>query len=149
MYKFISHRGNICGPDIENENSPQYIEKALLAGFDVEIDVWLENDIWFLGHDKPTHQIDLKFLKNEHFWCHAKNQVALFHMLKNNIHSFWHQEDDYTLTTKGYIWTYPNDKLELMNNSIAVMPELVPNWKLETAGGICSDYIDDYKRKYG
>ena len=35
---------------------------------------------------------------------------------------FEHQEDDVTLTSEGYIWTYPNK--QLTDNSIAVLPEL-------------------------
>lgn len=40
-------------------------------------------------------------------------------MLEQNIKNcFWHQEDDYALTSSGYIWTYP-DKL-LTDKSIIV-----------------------------
>ena len=35
---FISHRGNIYGPEISNENSPNYIQKALDLDLNVEID---------------------------------------------------------------------------------------------------------------
>ena len=32
----ISHRGNLNGKKVDEENSPKYIEKALKEGFDVE-----------------------------------------------------------------------------------------------------------------
>ena len=35
----ISHRGNINGPNPEMENNPEYIQKALDLGYDVEVDV--------------------------------------------------------------------------------------------------------------
>ena len=35
----ISHRGNLDGPQPENENRPDYIEKALL-NYNVEIDIF-------------------------------------------------------------------------------------------------------------
>ena len=57
-------------------------------------------------------------------------------MLEDNIHCFWHQEDDVTLTSEGYMWTYPGK--ELTTNSIAVLPE--EEIEVEVAG-ICSDYI--------
>jgi len=57
-------------------------------------------------------------------------------MMKDNIHCFWHQEDDVTLTSKGYLWTYSGK--ELTENSIAVLPEKKPD--VEVAG-ICSDYV--------
>ena len=60
----ISHRGNLNGKDIENENNPLYIDRALGKGYDVEIDVWYNGGIWYLGHDEPTYPIKLEYLKN-------------------------------------------------------------------------------------
>ena len=100
---FISHRGNICGPNPDHENNPEQITKVVSMGFDVEIDVWYQNDAWYLGHDKPQTEIDISFLKNTKLWCHAKNLSALEKMIDLNIHCFWHQTDDYTLTSNGYI----------------------------------------------
>jgi len=36
---FIAHRGNIGLANSKKENSPEYIDEAIKAGFDVEIDV--------------------------------------------------------------------------------------------------------------
>ena len=58
------------------------------------------------------------------------------------LNYFFHQEDDITLTSKGYIWAYPGK--QPIKNSIAVMPELNKD-DLTKATGICSDYIKDYK----
>ncbi len=65
-------------------------------------------------------------------------------MLKNkNIHCFWHQNDDFTLTSKNIIWTFPGKKLSL--NSICVLPDL--DIKLDgLVMGICSDNITKYKK---
>jgi hypothetical protein len=41
---------------------------------------------------------------------------------ENLLNYFFHQEDDITLTSKGYIWAYPGK--QPIKNSIAVMPEL-------------------------
>ena len=38
----ISHRGNINGKIIERENSPDYIEEAVTAGYFCEVDVFFE-----------------------------------------------------------------------------------------------------------
>ncbi len=102
--KIISHRGNLEGPDLSSENKPSQIIEALKLGFDVEIDVWNIDDHFFLGHDQPSHKIDSKFLLNDKLWCHAKNLSALEKMLKMNLNCFWHQEDDFTVTSKGFIW---------------------------------------------
>ena len=68
----ISHRGNINGPRKELENKPQYIENALKLGYDVEIDVWSIDRVFYLGHDKPQYEVSRWFLHNEKLWCHAK-----------------------------------------------------------------------------
>ena len=137
----ISHRGNLNGKDIENENNPLYIDRALGKGYDVEIDVWYENGKWYLGHDKPQYEIEFDYLRNKKLWCHAKNIEALNLMLDDDIHCFWHQEDDVTLTSCGFIWTYPGKKLT--EKSICVLPEK-NNEIPKKAFGICSDYVVYY-----
>ena len=139
---YISHRGNLTGKSLKDENNPDYIMKAIESGFDVEIDVWFKNIIFYLGHDKPSFEVDTKFLKNSRFWCHAKNINALSELERINCHYFWHQEDDFTLTSKGIIWTYPGKYLT--NKSICVLPEKT-NVKEFDCLGICSDLIENYK----
>jgi hypothetical protein len=139
--KLISHRGNLDGPNPTQENHPDYLTKALQLGFDVELDVWYRAGEVHLGHDAPQYTTTLQFLKNDKFWCHAKDLAALELMLENNIHCFWHQDDDFTLTSKGYIWTYP--KKPACSKSVLVMPK---RKKIEKGCyGICTDYILDYK----
>ena len=141
----ISHRGNLSGPIKERENSPIYIEGAMSAGFDVEIDVWFISNQFYLGHDEPTYKIDEQFLVNPSFWCHAKNLNALTQMLKNkNIHCFWHQADDVVLTSKNFLWTFPGKEIA-EEGAIAVLPERIQNWNITRACGICSDFIYQYQ----
>jgi hypothetical protein len=132
----ISHRGNLNGVIVERENSIDYVEEALSQGFDVEIDVWDIFGSYFLGHDEPKYLVKKDFLKIDGLWCHAKNIQGLYSMLEDNIHCFWHQEDDVTLTSKGYMWTYPGK--QLTENSIAVLPKGRPDVKV---AGICSDFV--------
>ena len=140
----ISHRGNIKGPDKHVENHPDQIKKAISLGYDVEIDVWYKENQLYLGHDKPQYKVDLTFLKNSRLWCHAKNLEALKYMLTNKIKCFWHQEDNFTLTSNGYIWTYPGQ--ELSGQSICVMPEKTKFSELEIkiSAGVCTDYPEEY-----
>lgn len=131
------------GRNLEFENNPLYILEAVAQGFDCEIDVWVKNGKYFLGHDFPKYLVEDSFLKNEFLWCHAKNIDALQKMSSDDkIHFFWHQKDDYTLTSKGYIWAYPSKILT--KKSICVLPENSFYEKLDCAG-ICSDYIINYK----
>jgi len=140
--KYISHRGNINGPS-KLENNPDHIIK-ILDQFDVEIDVWDLCGVFFLGHDSPIYVINEEFLKNKGLWCHAKNYAALLKMLNMNIHCFWHQTDEYTVTSKGFIWAFPTYNYE--KDVIAVLPENynVKLKNLQNVAGICSDYIEDY-----
>ena len=143
----ISHRGNINGRDTENENHPSYIDLALGEGYDVEVDVWLVDDKLYLGHDKPQYQIELSWLKErcDNLWVHCKNIEALIMLLDEyRIHTFWHENDAYTLTSNCFVWTYPNKPM-IKSESIAVLPELFPDWDLKNFAGICSDIIEKYK----
>ena len=140
---YISHRGNINGPNKKEENKPEYINAAIQNGYDVEIDVRFKNSQFYLGHDFAEYKVDESFLLNKKIWCHAKDVDALYNLKKINAHFFWHQQDDVTLTSKGYFWTYPG-KL-LTKNSICVLPEVGKDKKIDCAG-ICSDFIKDYKK---
>jgi hypothetical protein len=58
---------------------------------------------------------------------------------------FWHQEDKYTLTSKGNIWVYTGE--ELLPNSICVMPENHHYDDISKCYGICSDKIEYYREQ--
>ena len=143
--RLISHRGNIDGKLQHMENKPEYILNALSKGFEVEVDVWYVGSKIYLGHDFPQYEIEENFLENEKIWCHAKNIECLSFLIENKkIHSFWHQNDDVTLTSKNYLWTFPGHTL--MKNSICVLPE-TSNYNSEdvkNCQGVCSDYIINY-----
>lgn len=142
--KFISHRGNINGPRPADENHPTYIEAALNLGYDVEIDVWKVGPHLWLGHDNPTHDIDKEFLMDDRLLCHAKNLEALDLMLKNdNIHCFWHQEDHYTLTSRGYVVSFPG--YATTSKTICMKPELIDAQSVSSCYAICSDYIESWE----
>ncbi len=133
----ISHRGNTNGESELTANSPDAVSALLDKGIHCEVDVWRIFDKYFLGHDEPKYKINKKFLKNDKLWCHAKNLESLQGMLDNNIHCFWHQTDDYTLTSKGYIWTFP--KKEVCNRSVIVHKG--PDWRDKyNCYAVCTDY---------
>ena len=139
----ISHRGNINGKQLNKENAPFYVNNALKLGFNVEIDVWWYNNNFYLGHDKPMYKIKKEYLQDYRLWCHAKNIEALYQMVNRNIHCFYHQTDDVTLTSKGYLWTSPNKTLT--KKSVMVLPE-IQNLEIPTKiHGLCSDVIENYE----
>ena len=143
----IAHRGLIEGPNKEIENSPETIQKALDLGFDAEVDVWLINDIWYLGHDEPQYKITIDFILKSNLWVHCKNFNSFSTLINQykNINCFWHETDKYTLTSKGYIWAYPGQET-VNQRCIKVLPELFSTIINEKSClGICTDYALKYK----
>lgn len=140
---FISHRGNLNGPN-PLENKPSYVEDAIKSGYGVEVDLWKTKKGLYLGHDEPKYKVSYKWLiDSEALWIHCKNIDALDYMTGVGLSNyFWHQNDDYTLTSAGYIWTFPGKKLT--RDSICVIPEKEYNGNLRKCAGICSDYIAKY-----
>lgn len=135
----ISHRGNLEGPGSCCENHPKSIEKVLNLSYDCEIDVWNFKGQYWLGHDNPMYKVDLEFLKQPNLWIHCKNLQAL-QSLKDITNAFYHNQDNYTLTSKGYIWTYPGKKI--CERSVIVKNKI---GKITTnIAGVCSDYIKWY-----
>lgn len=138
----IAHRGNINGPDHNNENSPRHLQKAISLGFDIEVDIWGFEDQLYLGHDVPTYNLESDFLNKikDRAWFHCKNLHAITLISKvQGTKYFWHQQDDYTLTSNNYIWTYPGKSIT--SKSIIVLTEKTDFDMYEDAYGVCSDYL--------
>ena len=148
--KLIAHRGNVDGPEPDEENKPHYLLKAIGKGYFVELDLWYQNDRLYLGHDTPQYEIDFSFLSQnqDKLFVHCKNIGALHFILENapSLECFFHDSDDCVLTSKGNIWTYPGK--QLTNRSICVMPERVDHADYDITGclGVCSDFVYLYGR---
>lgn len=144
----ISHRGNTIGPNPARENEPEYLKEAIELGYDVELDVWYHDGQLFTGHDGPRHILSDHDFRSiiSRAWFHCKNVEALEylnrHFLRPNF--FWHQSDDYTLTSHGYVWTYPH--LKGSEKSIAVLPEIFNANRndLKDFWGVCTDYCIEF-----
>ena len=137
----ISHRGNLDGPNMETENHPNQIIKVLQMNIDCEIDVWMMDGQPFLGHDMAQYCIDSDFLMQKGLWIHAKNLDALTFCQSLNTNVFFHDSDDYTLTSKNYIWAYPGK----ITNAQTII--VLKGQKSPPPGdvlGICTDYPLDY-----
>jgi hypothetical protein len=152
--KLIAHRGNIDGPNPSKENSPEYIDFAIQLGYNVEIDVRCEDNQFYLGHNDPQYYVPMTWLvkRKDNLWIHCKDLKSLdvFSNSPVDFNYFWHQEDDFTLTSKNYIWTYPGKPYTY--KSIIVMPELfvsdidrLTDLKVYNCFAICSDYIGRIK----
>ena len=106
----------------------------------MEVDAWI-TDRLYLGHDKPDNHCPMDFLisNSNRLWIHCKNLKAL--EVLNGIkclNIFWHQKDDYTLTSKGYVWTYP--KKGVCDKSVLVIKDAT-KYNGEKCYGLCSDTV--------
>lgn len=148
----ISHRGNIDGPKYELENTREYIDAAIERGYLVEVDIWKVDDKLYMTHDEnlyPSNEVGFNYLlqRSDNIIIHCKNIEALtyFSSTTYDFHCFWHQRDDYTLTSRGWIWVYPGKEVPVSEaTTICVLPEeyhsIITNFS-----GICTDYLCDYK----
>jgi|688.fasta_scaffold720145_2 hypothetical protein len=145
--KYISHRGNLSGPNSDKENHPDYIKKALKLDYDVEIDVWYTDEKWYLGHDSPTYQVKYDFLTDRRFWLHAKNGDA-FNLLVQDytVNVFWHTTEDWVLTSKRFIWTYPGK--QLYPESVCVLPEHSWVGDLTKCHAVCTDFVKEFPEQF-
>lgn len=138
----VSHRGNMFGRSLDKENHPHYIEAALNAGYECEIDVWRVGNIWMLGHDNPQYYVNIQWLDNPKLWIHAKNADAMLLMPKTFHNVFWHESDLMALTSRGFIWTVSH---HIHNSKVIIMcvenTEFPSSDILRRVGGVCSDYI--------
>lgn len=138
----IAHRGNVDGPN-DRENEPDYLLDALARGYEIEVDVWVIAGTLWLGHDYAQYQVNYTFLSKivDRTWFHCKNLEALYYFssVLSSTKYFWHQEDDFTLTSNGYIWTYPGK--EATTRSVIVDLDLANLGSYrDTAYAVCTDY---------
>ncbi len=148
--RIISHRGNLCGPNPRTENDPVQIAKCIeKCNLEVEIDLWYipHSKDYFLGHDYPTYKVKESFLWDCHrwLWIHCKTPDTLYMMtrLSSEYNFFWHEDDAYTLTSKGHIWTHYKTKTHLPNSIVVCLDKDITNkiFDERKVQGICTDYI--------
>ena len=148
--KLISHRGNIIGPNLKRENSPSYIDTAICAGYDVEVDINFTNGKFYLGHDTPDYEITEIWMAKRKYniWFHCKNLEAASELIKLQkkydieFKFFCHSSDSFILTSNDYIWVHD---LSLDLNNKCIIPLLSDTDVLKYNGklvyGVCTDYI--------
>jgi hypothetical protein len=140
--KLISHRGNLNGPNKDLENNPEYLNKAISLGYDVEVDTWYLNHKIYLGHDFPQHEVDEDYIRSisDKAWFHCKDfgAIEFFSSNKHEYNYFWHESDKFTLTSKGFIWTYPGEQTSINSVIVDLSPDAKQN---NNCYGVCSDYV--------
>jgi hypothetical protein len=141
---FISHRGNLEGKGGENlENHPDYINKALKEGFDVEIDVWFTDQL-YLGHDDPQYLVDKQWLldRKNRLWIHTKNFAAMDNLIDSDLRLFYHEKENHVaIANTKLVWSH--NLQEATEKSVIPLLSLddIKNWKQKPVYAICSDFV--------
>jgi len=144
--KLISHRGNIIGPIPTRENSPSYIDTAISAGYEVEVDINYVNGNFYLGHDTPDYEISEKWItiRKDKLWFHCKNLEAAtkISVLGDGYKFFCHNSDPFVLTSNKYVWVHD---LNMRLDDRCIIP-LLSDYNIKAYNGgivhaVCTDYI--------
>lgn len=160
--KLIAHRGNIFGPipNSGKENTQPHLQKALDRGFDVEVDLWVNEDWGEIrtGHDEPLHLLDESFMRGyrSRVWYHAKNFSALDFCLKEGFNVFWQHDDSYAVTSEGYMWhhsevPWPNTRWTHLSKSIIMLtqhPDAYHSIPLNTTYAICTPFAANWGNRF-
>ena len=143
----ISHRGNINGVE-GKENHPDYIDRAIEKGYDVEIDVRQDNRTgYYLGHEQMKHHLEKSGLigLKQNLSRPAQDFGSLEILLILVLRVFYHDKELHTIIgNTQVIWSHNIE--EASQNSIIPLLELdkLQVWKDmidEDVYGICSDYV--------
>ena len=155
-FYIIAHRGLTEGPSKDKENNINKIIEniSLFPAILNEIDLHIMDSGIFVGHDNPQKKIDLNFLlsNKNNLVIHIKfietnslEALNIFQKLHLNCHIFSHENDIFSITNKGWIWSHPKEGFK--DNTILVMPEKLiafenPKFieKIKTLKGVCTDF---------
>lgn len=143
----LHHRGNSRHqPHVEND--PARIEQLVGAGRHVEIDIWYTSNGLFLGHDAPIYPVTIDWICNrkEYLLIHCKDGATFSWLSDLNgehgyeLNLFYHTDEDYVLSSRGWIIAYPGKPL--YPNCLNMMPEMMGCVALDTDYfAICSDLL--------
>jgi len=144
--KYISHRGNLNGPNPVRENAPDYIGEAIAAGFEVEMDLRMVGGHLYLGHDYPQYRVATSWIDHwqDKLLLHIKDTASLNYVMMNRSkwHYFCHEHDRFTFTSQECVWLHD---LSLQASLTTIVPlisrELLASYKNREVYAICSDYV--------
>jgi hypothetical protein len=142
----ISNKGNITGPNVLLENTPEYIDFAIQQGYNVKIDFWYHNNKFFLGTNRPKTQIDWDWLTNikrlEYLWINCMDTQTFSFLLENgpSLNFFYNKSDNITITSKGIPWS--NITNQYTSNTITCN-----DTNIDKVVGVCSDWVSKWSKQ--
>lgn len=140
---YISNQGNLAGKDPDEENKPDYIEKALGHGVCVKTDIWVIKDRTVTGTEHPSTGINLNLFDKEKLLIQARNPTALLYLLEEGYHCYWRESDNLIMTNRNFILSYAGS---IFPKSIIMLPEENTIITNNDYMGICSDFISGWTK---
>lgn len=146
VHQHICHRGNLTPGRKDLENNFGVLNERSNQKYRVEVDIWYHNHNLWLGHDRPEYKVTLEWLAScPRRLIHAKDGKTFAYLLQEagkkalDLHIFFHTEEEYVLTNKGFIICYPG--VPLLEGSLCMMPERASYTaeEKEVCFTICSD----------
>jgi hypothetical protein len=142
-----AHRGNLDGPEENNENRPSQIERALEAGFYAEVDIRRSYSGFWFGHDGADYRVEDDWIneRRDRLLLHVKDFETLQYIADRRLawHFICHASDPYTITSRSHVWLH--DIRKLVPDDRTVVPllsleQLRAYPYIKVVGGICTDY---------
>jgi len=150
--RVISHRGNVFGPGSQCER--KNIERAYELGYDVELDVWIVNEQFYVGHDEPLYELPLEWIDSamaDRTWFHAKNIFAYNALKGLGVRTFMHADESWA-PIGALQWHHPrlNDSITFKENDVVLDVNGHARIDIERVRktppyAICTDWADDWK----
>lgn len=112
-------------------------------GYDVELDLWCVDGAFYLGHDEPKFEVTLDWIvsRKERAWVHCKNLRAVDQIFGSDINWFSHQDDDFAITSEGYLWCYPGKVMRSAPFVLLDFGSRAPQIRKNVVG-VCADYLN-------
>jgi len=140
----ISNRGNISGPNILLQNTPDYIDSTIKQGYNVKIDLWYQNGKCYLGNSGPKTEIEWHWLIDnaDYLWIKCATTETFSFLLENGkaLNFFYNGLDPITLTSKGIAWSNP--KNTHTENTIVSDTD-----QIDGVLGVCSDVVAKWSKQ--
>lgn len=144
----IAHRGNVNQIIPDRENHPDYIDKAITQGYDVEMDVRLIDGKLLLGHDTPDYEVSLQWFRdrNSWLWVHCKNFAALEYLVEEDyLRIFYHQKENHTIINGcNLIWSHELSEAGRLSIIPLLSEKDLESYSLysDKVYGVCSDFVE-------
>jgi len=154
--RFISNCGHTTGPNLMQENNPDYVKNTLQQKFSVVVDTWAVSSkepgqiTLALGSLDPRYPVMLEFLRNPNIIARAKNIETYQILSEKGVHCFLDSVDT-QITSQGLIWNHVGGR-QVLPRTIVNMPEILTTEydKLlpSITAGVCSNHIATIRDEY-